>query len=55
MEIKTTKPGKNEFKCFHCRKVFAKRDGDWFHWSGMEVHLCRLCDRSTAQKQERGK
>ncbi len=53
MDTKGPKLGKNEFKCFHCRMVFAKRDGDWFHWAGMEVHLCRGCDRDTADQPAR--
>ncbi len=47
------KAGKNEFKCFHCREIRAKRDGDWVDWGNMQVHLCRTCDRDTAGKAPR--
>ncbi|MGZ6311263.1 MAG: hypothetical protein ACXWPM_01415 [Bdellovibrionota bacterium] len=49
------KAGKNQFRCFHCRNVFANRDGDWFNWDQMQVHLCRKCDKATVGKPERGK
>jgi hypothetical protein len=45
--------GKNQFKCFHCRHVFAKKDGDWFNWDQMQVHLCNTCDKSTKQTPQR--
>ncbi|MCC7442704.1 MAG: hypothetical protein IT285_13800 [Bdellovibrionales bacterium] len=44
---------KNQFKCFHCRKVFAQRDGNWFAWGMMQVHLCWNCDKATAKRAER--
>lgn len=49
----TAKPGKNQFKCFSCRLIFASRDGDWFDWDHMQVHLCHKCDRQTAAVPER--
>lgn len=48
-----TKLAKNQFKCFHCRLVFAQRDGDWFNWDSMQVHLCKRCDQLTEHKPER--
>jgi hypothetical protein len=53
MTLTTTKPGKNQFKCFHCRLVFAQRDGDWFNWNSMQVHLCKACERLTQKRPER--
>ena len=44
---------KNQFKCFHCRGVFQKKEGEWFNWSGMQVHLCQPCDRTTKASPER--
>ena len=44
---------KNRFKCFHCRHVFAQRDGDWYDWSGIQVHLCRPCEKTTDKTPER--
>ncbi|MBC7692719.1 MAG: hypothetical protein H7222_13235 [Methylotenera sp.] len=41
------KAGKNQFKCFVCRNIFANKDGDWFNWDQMQVHLCRTCEKST--------
>ncbi len=44
---------KNQFKCFHCRELFTQRDGNWFDWNQMQVHLCHSCDKLTAEKFER--
>jgi hypothetical protein len=55
MQNTESKPGKNQFKCFHCRLIFANKDGDWFHWNDMQVHLCRSCDKLTEKKPERSK
>ena len=56
MELTPVKSaGKNQFKCFQCRAIFANRDGDWFDWDGMQVHLCRQCDKSTRASSERAK
>jgi hypothetical protein len=49
------KPGKNEFKCFECRSIYSSKDGDWFAWNSMEVHLCRGCDKDTQNRPERSK
>lgn len=48
-----SKLAKNQFKCFHCRLVFAQRDGDWFNWETMQVHLCKACDKLTEKRPER--
>ncbi len=53
MNASLAKPGRNQFKCFHCRQIFAQRDGDWFDWNHMQVHLCRSCDKATATSRER--
>jgi hypothetical protein len=47
------KPGRNEFKCFNCRTIFSNKDGDWYAWNSMEVHLCNPCDKLTKNKAER--
>lgn len=44
---------KNHFRCFHCRLVFAQRDGDWFNWQTMQVHLCKPCEKETKTRPER--
>ncbi len=49
-----TKLFKNQFKCFQCRLIFAQRDGDWFTWDTMQVHLCRGCNKKTEKRSERG-
>lgn len=49
------KPAKNQFRCFHCRRLFAQRDGDWFDWDAMQVHLCRPCDHLTEKRPERAR
>ena len=49
----SAKPGKNQFKCFQCRLIFSNRDGDWFNWKHLQVHLCWACDKLTAAKPER--
>jgi hypothetical protein len=48
------KLAKQEFKCFHCRLVFKRKDGDWFNWEHMQVHLCRGCEKKTKGQSERG-
>jgi hypothetical protein len=47
------KPGKGQFKCFHCRRIFLSKDGDWHPWRTMEVHLCRGCEKLTQKSPER--
>jgi hypothetical protein len=44
---------KNQFKCFHCRLVFAQRDGKWLNWASMQVHLCKPCEKLTKERPER--
>ncbi len=51
--FQTSKLGKNQFKCFHCRLIFAQRDGDWVNWDQMQVHLCRGCNLTTQSHPER--
>lgn len=51
----TSKLPKNQFKCFHCRLVFSKREGDWFDWDKMQVNLCKPCDKSTEERPERAR
>jgi hypothetical protein len=45
--------GKNQFKCFSCRLVYQFKDGDWYSWDRMEVHLCHPCAKKTENKAER--
>lgn len=47
------KAPKGQFKCFCCRKLFPMREGNWFQWKTMEVHLCLGCDRTTRNTPER--
>jgi len=47
------KPGRGQFKCYQCRKIYASKDGDWYTWENMEVHLCKACDKSTQTRPER--
>jgi hypothetical protein len=47
------KIGKGQFKCFHCRKVYLQKDGDWHRWQSMEVHLCKGCESKTRTSPER--
>jgi len=49
------KLARGEFKCFHCRKVFPGKDGDWFDWDSMQVHLCKSCEKATAKAPQRAK
>jgi hypothetical protein len=49
----TAKLRNGEFKCFQCRKVTPSKDGDWYPWGGMQVHLCRGCERETAKNPSR--
>jgi hypothetical protein len=44
---------KGQFRCFRCRNIFLMKDGDWFHWNAMEVHLCTPCDKQTRSVPER--
>lgn len=53
MSPTASKLARNQFKCFHCRLVFAQRDGDWFNWESMQVHLCKSCERLTEKRPER--
>lgn len=53
MDTTVAKLPKNQFRCFHCRLVFAQRDGDWFNWDSMQVHLCKPCDKKTENRPER--
>jgi hypothetical protein len=55
MQTTYSKPGKNQFKCFHCRAVFSSKLGDWFNWDSMQVHLCRGCDKLTAEDPQRNR
>jgi hypothetical protein len=54
-EVEERKPGKNEFKCFQCRNITSSKEGDWHSWNAMEVHLCRVCDKTTQNRPERKK
>jgi hypothetical protein len=47
------KAGKGQFKCYKCRKIYQARDGDWYNWESMEVHLCHKCEKETKGKDER--
>ena len=44
---------KGHFKCFHCRKLFQMKDGDWHVWESMQVHLCKGCEKTTKARPER--
>jgi hypothetical protein len=48
-----SKLSRNQFKCFQCRLVFLQRDGEWFNWESMQVHLCKDCDKLTEERPER--
>jgi hypothetical protein len=52
-ETTTKTPGRGQFKCFQCRKIFQMKDGDWHLWKSMEVHLCLQCEKLTRDKPER--
>jgi hypothetical protein len=47
------KPGRGEFKCFNCRQVHPFKEGDWYPWADIEVHLCKSCESVTRKKPER--
>jgi hypothetical protein len=49
------KPGKGQFRCYSCRNIYPMKEGDWFEWSEMEVHLCRDCQKKTQDRPERRK
>jgi hypothetical protein len=52
----TPQPSKmrnGEFKCFRCRHTTPNKDGDWYPWKTMEVHLCRGCAKETEGASER--
>lgn len=49
-----TKLARNQFRCFQCKKAFLQRDGEWYDWNHMQVHLCRSCDKLTLKSPERG-
>jgi hypothetical protein len=51
--VAAPKPARNQFKCFHCRLIFASKDGDWHAWNTMEVHLCQPCEKETRARPER--
>ncbi len=53
MQLTPVKAGKGQFKCFHCRQIFAMKDGDWVDWDSMQVHLCRTCEKKTADEPQR--
>lgn len=53
MVLTDSKLARNQFRCFHCRQVFAQRDGDWFDWESIQVHLCKSCDTLTKKRPER--
>ncbi len=53
MKATYSKPGRNQFKCFHCRLVFSAKEGDWYTWNTIEVHLCNNCEKLTKAKPER--
>jgi hypothetical protein len=55
MEKPEPKAGRNQFKCFQCRKIFATKDGEWRDWNEMQVHLCFGCDKQTLDKPERNR
>lgn len=44
-----------DFKCFRCRQVFPGKEGNWFAWRSMEVHLCKACEKATENSPERRK
>lgn len=46
-------PARNEFKCFHCRLIHPRRDGQWLRWDDIEVHLCVACERLTRNAPQR--
>jgi hypothetical protein len=47
------KPAKNEFRCYRCRKIQQRRDGDGVNWNYMQVHRCRFCGKVTKEQPER--
>lgn len=47
------KPGKGQFRCFQCRQLFRSKDGNWYMWTSMEVHLCNGCEKTTRDQPER--
>lgn len=49
------KLAKGTFKCFQCRKIFQTKDGDWFDWNQMQVHMCWSCDKATTKDSARPK
>jgi hypothetical protein len=55
MQIVKSKLSKNQFKCYYCRHIFAMKEGDWFQWETMQVHLCRACEKVTEDKPERSR
>ncbi len=44
---------RGQFKCYHCRLLFAQKDGSWFDWETMQVHLCKTCNKLTERRPER--
>ncbi len=53
MKATYTKPGRNQFKCYHCGLIFQSKDGNWYNWNTMEVHLCFSCEKITKNMPER--
>lgn len=49
----TAAMSKSQFRCFHCRLVVSRREGNWFDWDTMQVHLCPACDKATRGFSER--
>lgn len=49
------KMAKGTFKCFHCRGTFTSKDGDWYDWNQMQVHLCHSCEKATVKDPARPK
>jgi len=54
-KMETAKIPRNHFRCYNCRNVFAQRDGEWFHWDSMQVHLCNSCNKKTESRPERAR
>lgn len=52
---RTATIGKNQFRCFQCRGVFPKKDGQWVNWEQMQAMLCASCDKATAKAPERSR
>ena len=44
---------RGQFKCFQCQKLYLMREGNWYRWDKMEVHLCTTCERTTRETPAR--